>query len=59
MALTVAASGEVTHASVVQNTTGSSRLAACALAQVRDWRFPAISGGATSFQAPFVFTPPS
>jgi len=59
VAITVAASGEVTEATVVQNTTGSSRLASCALSQVRDWRFPAITGGATTFQAPFVFTPPS
>ena len=58
LALTVAASGEVSEASVVQNTTGSQRLASCALAQVRDWRFPAIASGATTFQAPFVFTPP-
>jgi len=59
VAITVAASGEVTDATVVQNTTGSQRLAACALSQVRDWRFPAVAGGSTTFQAPFVFTPPS
>jgi TonB family protein len=58
LALTVAASGEVSDARVVQNTTGSQALASCALAQVRDWRFPAVTGGATTFQAPFVFTPP-
>ena len=34
-------------------------LAACALSQVRDWRFPAVAGGSTTFQAPFVFTPPN
>jgi len=54
VALTVAASGEVTHANIVQNSTGSSRLAACALDQIRDWRFPAIATGSTTFQAPFV-----
>jgi len=59
VAITVAPSGEVTEANVVQNTTGSQRLAACALSQVRDWRFPAVTGGATTFQAPFVFTPPN
>jgi TonB family protein len=59
VAITVAASGEVTEASVVQNTTGSSRLASCALSQVRDWRFPPVPVGATTFQAPFVFTPPN
>ena len=58
LALTVAASGEITDATVVQNTTGSQGLAACALAQVRDWRFPAVPSGVTTFQAPFVFTPP-
>lgn len=59
VALTVAASGEVTEATVVQNTTGSQRLSTCALSQIRDWRFPAISTGTTTFQAPFVFTPPN
>ena len=59
MAITVAASGEVTEASVVQNTTGSQRLASCALSQVRDWRFPSVPVGSTTFQAPFVFTPPN
>jgi TonB family protein len=58
MALVVDASGEVTEARVVLNNTGSPQLAACALAQVRDWRFPAIPSGVTTFQAPFVFTPP-
>ena len=59
VAITVAPSGEVTEANVVQNTTGSTRLASCALSQIRDWRFPAITGGPTTFQAPFVFTPPN
>jgi len=59
VAMTVAASGAVTEATVVQNTVGSSRLADCALAQIREWRFPAIPEGVTTFQTPFVFTPPS
>ncbi len=59
VAVTVAASGDVIEATVVQNTVGSQRLAACALSQIRDWKFPAISGGVTTFQAPFVFTPPN
>lgn len=59
VAMTVAASGEVIEARVVQNTVGSERLASCALAQIRDWRFPVIAEGVTSFQAPFVFTPPN
>jgi TonB family protein len=59
VALTVAASGDVLEATVVQNTVGSSRLAECALSQIRDWKFAAIPEGLTTFQAPFVFTPPS
>lgn len=58
VAMTVAASGEVVNAVVVENTLGSKRLEECALSQIRDWKFPGISGGLTSFQAPFVFTPP-
>jgi TonB family protein len=59
VSLTVAPSGEVSEAAVVQNTLGSDRLASCALAQIRDWRFPAIPVGVTTFQVPFVFTPPN
>jgi len=59
VALSVSASGEVVEANVVQNTMGSSRIAACALSQIRQWKFPAIAGGVTNFQTPFVFTPPS
>jgi TonB family protein len=58
VALTVAASGEVLEATIVENTIPSSRLAACALAQIKEWRFPPIEYGVTAFQAPFVFTPP-
>ena len=58
VAMTVAANGSVAQATVVQNTLGSERLAACALSQIRDWKFPAIAGGFTTFQAPFLFTPP-
>ena len=59
VAITVSASGEVTDASVVQNTFGANRIAGCALAQIRQWKFPPIASGATSFQTPFVFTPPN
>ena len=59
VAITVSASGEVTEASVVQNTFGANRIAGCALAQIRQWKFPPIASGATSFQTPFVFTPPN
>ncbi len=59
VALTIAASGEVLQAAVVQNTLGSAALTACALSQIRDWKFPAIPAGVTTFQVPFVFTPPN
>jgi TonB family protein len=58
VAMTVAASGEVLEATVAQNTVGSSRLVACALSQIKEWKFPAVPEGTTRFQAPFVFTPP-
>ena len=58
VAITVAPSGEVSDAAVVENTLGSQRLAECALSQIREWKFPAAQGGMTTFQAPFVFTPP-
>ena len=58
VAMTVTPAGAVSEATVVQNTVGSARLASCALSQIRSWRFPAIDGGLTTFQAPFVFTPP-
>ena len=58
VSMTISASGNVMDATVVQNTLGSKRLEDCALAQIRDWKFPPIAEGVTSFQAPFVFTPP-
>jgi TonB family protein len=59
VSLTVAASGAVTEARVVQNTVGSSRLESCVIAQVRTWRFPSIREGVVTFNTPFLFTPPS
>ena len=56
--LTVDAAGRVTDVAVVEDTLGAGAVAACALAQIRDWRFPAIESGVTTFRAPFVFTPP-
>lgn len=56
--LTVDAAGRVTEVSVVQDALGAPAVANCALAQIRDWRFPVVAGGVTSFRAPFVFTPP-
>lgn len=58
VAMTVTAAGNVQEATVVRNTLGSERIASCALSQIRSWKFPPISGGLTTFQAPFVFTPP-
>ena len=58
VAITVAPSGAVTDAAVVENTLGSQRLADCALSQIREWKFPSAAGGSITFQAPFVFTPP-
>jgi TonB family protein len=59
VAITVSASGSVTQVTVIQNSVRSSKLEACALSQIRDWKFPAIPSGVTAFQAPFVFTPPN
>jgi TonB family protein len=57
--ISVAASGEVLEVRVVQDGLGSSKLSSCALSQIREWRFPPISKGVTTFQTPFVFTPPN
>jgi len=57
-ALTVAPSGRVTDVRIVTDSVGSSRLSGCVLAQIREWRFPAVSGGTVVFRTPFVFTPP-
>jgi TonB family protein len=59
VAITVLASGEVSEASVVENSLGAKAVTDCMLAQIRGWRFPAIPYGVTSFRAPFVFTPPN
>lgn len=59
VAITVLASGEVSDATVVENSLGSKAVSECVLAQIRGWRFPAIAYGTTSFRAPFVFTPPN
>jgi TonB family protein len=58
IAITVAASGEVTDARVVEDTVGSAALSACVLGKIRAWTFPRVPAGTTTFQAPFVFTPP-
>jgi TonB family protein len=56
--LTVDAAGRVTDVSIVQDALGAAAVAECSLAQIREWRFPAVAGGLTTFRAPFVFTPP-
>lgn len=56
--LTIDASGSVTEATIVEDALGAVAVADCALAQVRDWRFPPVETGVTTFRAPFVFTPP-
>ena len=59
ISITVAATGDVIEARVVSDGIGSSALSSCALTQIREWRFPAIPEGVTTFQTPFVFTPPN
>ena len=57
-ALTLAPSGQVTNVKLVSDTVQSARMRSCVLAQIKEWRFPAISEGVTVFKTPFVFTPP-
>lgn len=56
--LTIDAAGSVTEVTIVEDALGARAVADCALAQVRDWRFPPVEAGVTTFRAPFVFTPP-
>ena len=56
--LTIDAAGRVTDVRVVEDGLGAGAVAECALAQIRDWSFPAVERGITTFRAPFVFTPP-
>ena len=58
VSITIVASGRVTEAGIVEDAVGSAGLRNCALSQIEGWRFPAITAGAVTFQAPFVFTPP-
>lgn len=58
VSLTVAASGQVLGADLVTDTLQSSALNDCALAQIREWKFPPIQEGQVTFRVPFVFTPP-
>ena len=56
--LTVLANGRVTDVGIVSDGLGSNRLNECVLAQMREWKFPAIPEGVVTFRTPFVFTPP-
>lgn len=56
--ITVAANGQVSAVSISRDTVGSDDVRECVVTQIRGWKFPPIAEGATSFQAPFVFTPP-
>ncbi|MBK8167705.1 MAG: AgmX/PglI C-terminal domain-containing protein [bacterium] len=56
--LTVDATGRVADVAVVEDALGAGAVADCALAQIRDWKFPPVDAGVTTFRAPFVFTPP-
>ncbi len=58
VAIAVGPEGQVVEATVVKNTVASKKLESCALSQIREWKFPRIASGVTTFQAPFVFTPP-
>lgn len=57
--LTVLASGQVSEASIAEDSLGSAALRECVLVQVREWKFPAIPEGVVTFRTPFVFTPPN
>ena len=58
VAITIAAAGNVLNATVVDDSIGSEAMLGCAMAQIREWKFPKIDEGVVTFRAPFVFTPP-
>jgi TonB family protein len=58
VSITVAPSGKVMEASLVQESLGSKDLVACALAQIEAWKFESIPDGVVTFHAPFVFSAP-
>ena len=57
--LTVLASGQVSEASIAEDSLGSPALRECVLIQAREWKFPSIPEGTVTFRTPFVFTPPN
>lgn len=58
VSITVAASGAVSSAKIVESTLNSEAMHSCALAQIKSWKFGSIPEGDVTFQAPFMFTPP-
>jgi TonB family protein len=53
---TIAASGSVTMATVIENTTGNSEFEGEILRKIRMWRFDPIPEGDVTVSYPFVFT---
>jgi len=57
---TVAASGQISAASVQRSTMGNARVEGCTVEAVRRWAFPPpLGGGSVVIAYPFVFTPSS
>ncbi len=54
--IAVSAEGRTLDVKVLEDSLGSKAVRECVLAQVADWRFPAIAAGEVTFKAPFVFT---
>ncbi len=54
--IAVTAEGRTTAVKVLEDSLGSEAVRDCVLAQVADWRFPAVASGQVTFKAPFVFT---
>ncbi|MDD5675386.1 MAG: AgmX/PglI C-terminal domain-containing protein, partial [Chitinivibrionales bacterium] len=55
--LTIAASGDVSAAVVVENTTGNKDLEDDIVRKVRMWKFEQIPEGEVTATFPFIFTP--
>jgi TonB family protein len=55
---TVAASGQVSAASVQRSTIANTRVESCTVEAVRRWQFPKpLNGGQVIINYPFVLTP--
>ncbi len=53
---TIGTAGRITSIATATNTTGDGALAACINAKVKEWKFPAPTGGPVTFSFPFVLT---